>query len=1203
MFAFGMFASIARFEFRYQVRNPVFWVAAALFFLLAFGLMATDDLQIGSGGNVRANSPHALVAMQSVLLLFYMFAATAFVANVVVRDDETRYGSIVRSTRITKFDYLFGRFSGAFAAAALAYLAVPAGLFLGTLMPWLDAETLGPNRFAAYATPYLMFALPGIFLMSAIFFALATATRSMMATYLGVVVFLMLYLVTTRTLGSRVDLLALRALIEPFGISAYGLATRYATAAERNADIVALTGPLLWNRLLWTGVALSFLGLAYAIYRFAERGLSARGQRRQNREAAAAAVPPVVTVALAGLPAPGFGSHATRMQLWSRAALEMKQVFKSPAFVVLMVIWLGFTLVALLNDGGALYGTPTLPVTRSVMLDLQSTAALFGTIIATYYAGELVWRERERKVHEIIDATPLPNWAYVVPKTIALSLVLLAALGVAALAAMTFQLVHGGVDLEPGKYLLWFILPSGAYAILIAVLAIFLQAMSPSKYVGWGAMLVFIVLQTAMAALGLEHNLYLYGQGPVVIYSDMNGAGDFWIGQWSFVLLWAAVAMLMLIAAHLLWRRGTETRFMPRLRRARARLAGVPGAMAGVSLAVAAAAGGWIFYNTNILNDYRTSDENQAEIAAYEKRFLAYETLPQPTVGAVTLNVALYPDRARAEVDGRYTIRNLTTRPIRDVHLRHLDDRLEIVSLRFPGARLVLDDKRFDYRIYRLDRPMLPGDTRTLAFRTVREQRGFRNSGGDLRIVGNGTFVNNRELVPEFGMNRDNLLQSRAARRKYGLPAELGLAKLEDPAARERPYVGDGWTRADITVSTVADQTPIAPGKKVSDVTTGGRRTARFVSDAPILNFYSIQSARYAERHMMHRGVDLAVYHHPAHGRNVDRMLAAMRTSLDYYQANFGPYQFDQARIVEYPAYSMFAQAFANTMPYSESIGFIADNSDPDRIDYVTFITAHELAHQYWAHQLIGANMEGGTMLSETLAEYSALMVMKRTYGPDKMRRFLKYELDRYLAARAHDSAEEKPLVRVGNQQYIHYQKGGMAMHLLADRMGEDAVNRALARLLARYRFGGAPYARSTDLIDALRAEAGTPENQALITDLMERITIYDLRVDRPRAVRRPDGRWDVVVPVVAAKAYADGKGGDRAAPLDEPIAIGLFTAEPGRGGFDARNVVLMERRALRSGRQVLRFVTDVQPTHAGVDPYNFRIDRNSGDNVAAVGG
>src|SRR5690606_16748439 len=145
-------------------------------------------------------------------------------------------------------------------------------------------------------------------------------------------------------------------------------------------------------------------------------------------------------------------------------------------------------------------------------------------------------------------------------------------------------------------------------------------------------------------------------------------------------------------------------------------------------------------------------------------------------------------------------------------------------------------------------------------------------------------------------------------------------------------------------------------------------------------------------------------------------------------------------------------------------------------------VTAHEVGHQWWAHQIIGADMQGGTMLSETLAQYSALMVMKHQYGPDKIRRFLQFELDNYLRSRGQQGLEELPLYRVENQGYIHYRKRSLVMYLLQERMGEDAVNRALRRLVERFRFRGAPYARSTDLIRLLRDEASNAEQQALIT-------------------------------------------------------------------------------------------------------------------------
>jgi ABC-2 type transport system permease protein len=244
--------------------------------------------------------------------------------------------------------------------------------------------------------------------------------------------------------------------------------------------------------------------------------------------------------------------------------------------------------------------------------------------------------------------------------------------------------------------------------------------------------------------------------------------------------------------------------------------------------------------------------------------------------------------------------------------------------------------------------------------------------------------------------------------------------------------------------------------------------------------------------------------------------------------------------------------------------------------------------------------MQGQTVLSETLAQYSALMVMERMYGIAEIRRFLKGSLDGYLRGRGTDRIGEVPLARVENQAHIRYQKGGIVMYLLRDVLGEEAVNRALRSLLHDFAFKGPPYPTSRDLIDRLRKESG-PEHQDLITDLFEKITVYDLKATAGRATRRPDGQWTVSIDVEARKLYADEKGVETEAPLDEALDIGVFTSQPGKRGFTAEGILSLERQRIRSGKQTLTVVVERPPKFVGVDPYNKYVDRNSDDNIAAV--
>jgi len=1190
-----MFAKIASFEFRYQLRQPAFWVIAIVFGLLAFGAVASDNIALGSGGNVLKNAPYALASAHIIFNVFFMLATTAIVANVVARDTQTGFGPMILSTRITKGAYLYGRFCGAFGAVALCYLSITLGTLIGTFMPWVDPETVGPLRLGDYAYAYGVFGLTGLFLTSALFFALATVTRSMMATYIGVVAVLIAYLAADGVLGSRPEFETAMAWAEPFGARAYGLVTKYWTAAERNTLNAPLEGVLLWNRVIWTAVGAVLLSAAYVLYRPSPRGAKLKKQERMR----ALVEKDIVVTPVGALPRPTYGFASGLTQLWSRAVFETVLVFKSPAYLVLVLLAMAFA-VATLFFTGEIYGAPILLVTRVVITALTGTFGLISIIISIYYAGELVWRDRDRKVHEIVDASSTPDWTFLAPKTLALALVLISTLLIGILAGVVTQTIKGHTDFEFDKYLLWYLLPQGLSFTLLAVLAIFVQALSPNKFVGWAIMVVYLISTIVLSNLGFDHPLYSYRSGLLGPLSDMNGQGDFGTFAFWWGSYWSAFAVILMVLAYALWRRGTESRLWPRLKRLPHRLAGPAGLIGGAALAAFVGLGVFIYINTNVWNEYQTRTAREAEQAAYEKALLRFEVTPQPSVADVRMVMDLRPHQPKLTTRGSYVLVNNTGAPLPEVHLRWNED-LDMVRLDVEGATVAREWEEFEYRIYRFAAPMQPGERRALTFETVLEQRGFKASGNTTRLVDNGSFVNNFEFAPMVGMSRQGLLTDRTKRRKLGLPAELRPAKLEDESARRSNYIGADWVTADITVSTDADQTVVAPGQMVSDVVNGDRRTSRFVTESPVLNFFSVQSARYERTARMHDGVEMVVFHDPAHDRNVPRMLDALSASLDYFQANFSPYQFRQARIVEFPDYASFAQSYPNTFAWSEGLGFIADLSDETKIDYVTYVAAHEFGHQWWAHQVVGSDQQGMTVLSETLAQYSALMVMEKMYGKDQIRRFLKQELDRYLRSRGTERLEEMPLMRNENQQYIHYQKGGLVMYLLRDQIGEEAVNRALRRVLAQYAFKGAPYPRSLDLIAAIRAEAPA-DKQALITDLFEKITLYDVKTTGVTSTRRADGRWDVTVTVDARKLYADGEGVETAAPLNEVFDVGIFAAEPGKGAFDEADVILLERRPIRSGVQTLRFITAREPKFAGVDPYNKWIDRNSDDNVRSVG-
>jgi ABC-2 type transport system permease protein len=1201
------FFDVAAFELRGGLRSPLFWAVSLLLFLLVFGAMATDQISIGDAANVTKNGPYMAVQTHLIMSIFFLFGAVAFVAGAVVRDDETGFGPILKAGPLRKFDYLYGRFAGGFATAMIAFTGVTLAIAIGGFLPWVDPEKRGPLRLDALAEAYFLFALPTIFTFSAILFLVAVWFRNMAAAFVALLGLIVVYMVASFALD-KPELAPVLAQWDPFGDSAFDYATRYWTAYERNTQLPPWTWAVIFNRIFDLVLGFAALAAAYPLYRHRAAPQSAftlapwKWGRRADRK-------PPFSVAAAparAFPSPRFGSGTALAQFWARARFEMRLITRGAVFWVILG-------VAIMNSTGGLllatelqrYGGALWPVTRTLIPILEGSFTFFILVEAGFFAGELVWRERDRNVHEIVDATPAPDATLLFPKYLGLCAMLIATLAASIGPAIIIQALKGYYRFEIGEYLLWYLLPSAVSLCCIAALAVFLQALSPNKYWGWGATLLYLVWRFAAPQWGWEHAMLTFGATMPTPLSDMNGQGRFWIGAWWMRGYWLAVSLIMLLLAQAVWRRGAHAGLAGRLRRAPARLRGFAGLSLGVSAVAAAIIGAVVLYNTLHLNPYRTTRGDEVWSADYEKTLLPYENTPQPSVASVTIAVDLHPRSPSIETTGTAVLENRTGAPLRQAHIR-FDRDVIVKSLSLEGARPTKTYAAFNYRILTFDTPMAPGERRTLSFDTLVREKGFRNgrfqTRDQTRIVANGTFVDSSEILPIIGMNRDLfLLKDRSVRRRHGLTPELHLSPPGDPVSAQHSMFGSHvWVNTDITVTTDADQIPIAPGYAVSDTTHDGRRTVHFVNDRPILGFFSVQSARYQVRTRMHDGIRMSVYYDPKHAQNVDKMLDTLGAGLDYYQANFSPYQFRQIRITEFPDYAEFAQSFAGTFPWSEGLGFIADYRDPSRVNLVTYIAAHELAHQWWAHQMLPADQQGGTLLVETLAQYSALRVMRKLEGPDKVRKFLKYELDSYLRARGGEAQAEEPLYKVENQGYIHYRKGSLVMYRLADEIGEEAVNRALRNMLARYAFKGPPYPTSLDLIAALRAEAPA-DKQALITDLFEKITLYDLKATGAQATRLPDGRWRVDLKVDAAKFYAAGKGRETKAPMAENLWVGLFSRKPDDKAFGAGDVIFMQRRPIVSGAQTVSVIVDRKPAFAGVDPYDTLIDRDSDANLTAV--
>ncbi|MCY1054354.1 M1 family aminopeptidase [Nannocystis sp. SCPEA4] len=1187
--------SFAAFEVRYHLRRPVTYVFALAMALFGFLAISTDVVRFGgAGGKVLNNAPWLVSTAVMVFTLVGTIFTSAIAGTAVLRDFEFKTHELLFTTRLRKPAFVFGRFLGAYLVTVLVLACCSFGLWFGAHMPWLPADKIGPVPLGTYVWPVLVYIVPTGLFASALFFAVGVLTRSFVAVYIQGVVLFIGYSVAN-SLISDIEQERLAALLDPFGFNATELVNRYWTVTEKNSLLLPLDGVFLLNRLLWIGVGIVILLGAYRLFR-----MEAFTRARKPGKAAAVEIPEVRASAELVRVTPATGARVELARVGALVRLHYRSIVRDRAFLALGAIAVLMTVVnAFYAD--LLYGTAVYPVTYT-MIEVISGAGLFYLIISTLYAGELVWRERALKCDQLVDVTPTPSVLVFASKVGALLLVEATLLGALILAGIGVQAVKGYTNFELDVYLGYVYGITFPGVALTTLLAFFIHVVTNQKLVGNGLIIAYYLMTLVLRFWGVHDNLFRFNQFPDPVYSDMNRYGPSMAAWMWFMAYYLAFAGLLMAVARLFLVRGQVHGLRMRLRLARARITG-PWLGATVGLLVAfIGLFAFIRHNTHSLNRFRDQDDEEELRAVYEREYKQYEHLPQPRIVAADVRADLDPTRGQATYKGTLRLVNKTGVAIPAVHL-YLRDELTIRELRFDRASEVEhDDKRLRYMIHRLAEPLAPGGELVLHFDLADQLEGFANGGRATAIVENGTFVSSDGIVPTIGYNRGFELENDDDRKEHDLPERERMPSIDDEAARANTYIAtdSDWIEFAGTVCTDPDQIAIAPGYLQKEWTENGRRCFAYAMDSKILNFYSFLSARYEVRRDKWNDVDIEVYYHPGHEYNLDRMIDSVKKSLTYFTTNFSPYQHRQVRILEFPRYASFAQSFPNTIPYSEAIGFIARvrPDDPEDIDYPFYVTAHEVAHQWWAHQVIGANVQGATMLSESLSQYSALKVMEKEYGKDKMHKFLAYELKGYLGGRSDEKKKELPLMLNENQQYIHYQKGSLIWYALADYIGEDVLNAALARYIKQVGFQSAPFTTTRELVAILK-EVTPADYQYLIEDMFETITLYDNKVVSAE-VTPEGGKYRVRFTVAARKLRASELGEETEVPVADYIDVAVFAA-PGPQDLDLGKPLFFERRKLQGGETVIDVLVDEPPARVGIDPYNKLIDRAPRDNRMGV--
>lgn len=1172
-----------------QRRRPFVWFCVAGYFLLAFG----DTMRAGwsASGNTWINGGSMITTRAIIYSVLGVIAAAGIVAEPMSRDRSCRTQGQLLATGAGRLAVGLGRFLVAFAIVLLSASMFIPGTILGSMMPGIAPEQVGPMVWSHYGGAMVCFILPNMLLTSAVVFCVAARWQSQAIAYGAAVGGVALWVTTRSLLGRDVlrhEVFTQYALLDPYGTIAQLEYTIAWTVAQLNDSFPPLRGLLLANRLIWGGLSLALVAVGIAVMPTRESLPKAVGQRRRG---------PSLTRRISQI-IPALPGQLTMMTGW-----ELRVLWRHPGAKVC----LGFAAFSLWwSAAGVVTQLFSLPTTD---LLVHNTGYYFDKVLVlviVWVAADLLWRERSLGVSEVIDAQPTSDTSRYLAKTLALMVVVLVFWALSILVNVTYQAAHGFTEFEIALHLTDTFAVKAPYYLWLAVLSVAIQAVVRQRFVAIGVVLLVYLYEILFDALHWYHPLFRYGRVSFFWYSLMDGYGHFWQAHLWFVLYWTLGAAIVGVVGWGVHGRGPLP--APRSGLVRQRLLrGRGAATLGSLLVLFVAVGSFIWVQSTVRATWPPINEDRVKAAIELEYGPTWRGIPQPRVVAIAGNLDLFPSERRFELHGTFTLENQSHEPIQELLI--LTEpwlRLDRVDLGTGAVCLDRDEQHYAEH-WRLAEPLPPGQRMTMRYVTsskppagfaVHAQNDDAPTVTPVEVLGNGTSLLNLQIMPAVGYTDRVEHKPAWKRRRLGLPEAWAAPAGPDAERQAHATLHLGWVESvDMTITTDADQTVVHGGQLLeSHQQPDGRMAFHYRIDRPNRGWTGILSGRYAQTRHTRAGLpDVVMYHDPRHTYVVEPWAEAFHDAMAHFADRYGPPPFETFRMAEQSLHYDGMGARGGMAYATEVLGWKTDLRLTDGENL------HELAGLmmslcWFGDQLIPANVAGAKVIHSGLPHWAAALYLHQRRDPETDRQLRLQVLREVFRGRGAMVDEESPFVEEFKDSNMIRKKGSVQILHLAHLVGTKNLEAIFAEFLAKHRYQPAPYPTAEDFMEHLRARID-PQYHPQLVDLFERVTTWRLSVRNPTVTPTDDGRYRLTATVEARKFYTTGWGEQTEAELNTPIPLVAFKGR----GFRQDEVLISEDRLLPSGTSEIIMLLDEPPTRFGIDPYIILPDPNPYDNVRGI--
>jgi ABC-2 type transport system permease protein len=1136
--------SILTFELAHYTKRLGFYTLLLVF--LGFGFIIATKARVMEAPNMFKNAPYIAAYLIGLMSLVCIFISTLLAVQVWFREKDAQFNLILYTTPLSKKDYLGSRFIVVFGLTVVLFFCFVLGLMLGHQMPWLDRGGYSPLNVWHYIQPFLLLAVPNALFCAAMVSIVAWRTQNKLLVYITGLFIYIGYMATLIFSGSPLMAggfppsamaMDLSAKFDPFGLSAFFQQTQHWTGIEKNTQLLSLSGNFGFNRLFYFGVSALTLGIGFLRFRFPIEEKRKKTKILDVEETAPLSTyKPVKTVV--------FTAKHYVQSLLSFVKMDLKYVVKSIPFLLILAgigFYISMEIYGYIDRGIRLpenYASSGLMV--NTILKQLPPLCLF---VLLFYGNELFWRSRNVYFDLIEQSTPLSISTHFFAKWLAQTVIIGLLITWIIAIALIFQVLYQYTTIEWGLYARLYYLVGLPLVVLSGVI-LCVQSLIPNKYLGLiiATILTFLMATSMGKWAGFTHPLFRFCSPYAGVYSDMNGFGMY-ISPFNWKMLFGCTFTFLLAlcivngqqlknafspASHNFPKVFNFWKVIPPLK--------ILTLLVFVLLGLTTLLSGFFITKNFVIKDKNAEFDWQQN---YEQKYRKYQNLPQPSVTEVKTVIDLMPENNAYRVTGTYKIQNKTTKNIDSV-LIYMDEEMmgDNGKLVLTNADMLSKDAKYGHYWIRFAKYLMPNESRFLEFSFSFKQSSFKQHEAFNAIVENGSFMRLSNYFPKFGYQSSLEIEDEKERKARNLGKKTPLLTLSDPLSTEADFI-----HLDMTISTSTNQIAIGVGELVNTWTHAGRQYFHYKTPSPIPFRFGVSSAVYAVQKAVHNGKNIEVFYHPQHFENVQHLIENAKKTLDYCTTNFGEYPYSTIRFAEISAFTrgFAATAYPSTIFMTEDMIFHANIKGDKQQDVINELAGHELAHEWWgAHQLVPDAREGAKFLTETLAMYTELMLVKQMYGQERVLENVNLHKDMYLNERGY--TEEQPLYKtVPDNTHQHYSKGLVTMYQLTVLIGEEKINKALKNLLTKHAYPK-PTPIATDFLTELYAVSDTSDHSK-IDDLFKRIVTFEFKV-KSAILKKTNHPYMLHLDMDVFKFQEDGNGRQTRVDFNGFIEIAYYFEE-----------------------------------------------------------